>query len=303
MAITTEQIHQTADKLAEQGIKPTQTNVREALGGGSFTTIAEALRTWRKEQETVTQLQAVVIPQDITDRTQTLTAQIWEIAQQLANERLAKEREALAHKEALLIGENDEMQKVVATLESEQSELLAQLDQINAQIATFKEALELNQIELTSADQRADALKQRLDQSQADNAQLTQKVNEQAEIIAKHINTITDLKTEKATLETTNKNFIERLEQSRADIKAEQVRAETNMKDLADLSGKFCNVQGQNKTLSEQLTKAEALTKEQAEKIEKLTADLATAKATVGATKPKTATEAKQEKANNEQPN
>ena len=202
MAITTEQIHQTADKLAEQGIKPTQTNVREALGGGSFTTIAEALRTWRQEQETVTQLQAVVIPQDITDRTQTLTAQIWETAQQLANERLAKEREALAHKEALLIGENDEMQKVVATLESEQGELLAQLDQLNAQLATFKEALELNQIELASADQRADALKQRLDQSQADNAQLTEKVNEQAEIIAKHINTITDLKTEKATLET-----------------------------------------------------------------------------------------------------
>ncbi|NYM64138.1 DNA-binding protein, partial [Salmonella enterica] len=78
----------------------------------------EALRTWRQEQETVTQLQAVVIPQDITDRTQTLTAQIWETAQAIANERLAKEREALAHKEALLIGENDEMQKVVATLEN-----------------------------------------------------------------------------------------------------------------------------------------------------------------------------------------
>ena len=248
-------------------------------------------------------LQAVVIPQDITDRTQTLTAQIWETAQALANERLAKEREALAHKEALLIGENDEMQKVVATLESEQGELLAQLDQLNAQLATFKEALELNQIELSSADQRADALKQRLDQSQADNAQLTEKVNEQAEIIAKHTNTITDLKTEKATLETKNKNFIERLEQSQADIKAEQARAEANMKDLADLSGKFCNVQGQNKTLSEQLTKAEALTKEQAEKIEKLTADLATAKATAGATKTNPATKAKQEKANNEKPN
>ena len=142
MAITTEQIHQTANKLAEQGIKPTQTNVREALGGGSFTTIAEALRTWRQEQETVTQLQAVVIPQDITDRTQTLTAQIWETAQALANERLAKEREALAHKEALLIGENDEMQKVVATLESEQGELLAQLDEMNNKNTAQAEQLE-----------------------------------------------------------------------------------------------------------------------------------------------------------------
>ena len=125
MAITTEQIHATANQLASEGIKPTQTNVRERLGGGSFTTIAEALRSWRAEQETVAELQAVVIPQDINDRTQVLVAQVWETAQSLANDRLSKEREALAHKEALLVADNDEMQKIVAMLEIEQAELTA----------------------------------------------------------------------------------------------------------------------------------------------------------------------------------
>ena len=303
MAITTEQIHQTADKLAEQGIKPTQTNVREALGGGSFTTIAEALRTWRQEQETVTQLQAVVIPQDITDRTQTLTAQIWETAQALANERLAKEREALAHKEALLIGENDEMQKVVATLESEQGELLAQLDEMNNKNTAQAEQLE----------QEADNNRRQLEQIKQLEIQLKAqqgRVDDLAERLEKQTNL--------------NHQQAEKIERLTADLAAAQGENIHNIeniellgneigekrKEIGELGNKIANLeinlaswQGKASIFEQQLTKAEALTSSQAEKIEKLTADLATAKATVGATKPKTATEAKQEKANNEQPN
>lgn len=35
MALTTEQIHATAQELADQGINPTLANVRSALGGGN----------------------------------------------------------------------------------------------------------------------------------------------------------------------------------------------------------------------------------------------------------------------------
>ena len=303
MAITTEQIHATADQLASEGIKPTQTNVREKLGGGSFTTIAEALRTWRQEQETVTQLQAVVIPQDITDRTQTLTAQIWETAQAIANERLAKEREALAHKEALLIGENDEMQKVVATLESEQGELLAQLDEMNNKNTAQAEQLE----------QEADNNRRQLEQIKQLEIQLKAqqgRVDDLAERLEKQTNL--------------NHQQAEKIERLTADLAAAQGENIHNIeniellgneigekrKEIGELGNKIANLeinlaswQGKASIFEQQLTKAEALTSSQAEKIEKLTADLATAKATVGATKPKTATEAKQEKANNEQPN
>lgn len=305
MAITTEQIHQTADKLAKQGIKPTQTNVREALGGGSFTTIAEALRTWRQEQETVTQLQAVVIPQDITDRTQTLTAQIWETAQQLANERLAKEREALEHKEALMTAEVEEAQQIVKTLEAEQTELTAQLDDLTSKATAGAEQLEQEQdnnrkqaeqikqleIQLTAQQERADDLAKRLDQ--------------QTQANKKQADTIAQLTADKAKAEATSEaqaNTIEQLRAERnkaqADVKQEQAKAETHLKDLADLSGNFANIKGQNKTLIDQLTKAESLTKEQAEKIEKLTAELATAKAT--APKPSRAGHKAKQGANNE---
>ena len=280
MAITVEQIHETADKLQAQGIKPTQIAVREMLGGGSFSTIADGLRTWRAEQDTTAQLAEVVLPQEIAERSHTLTAQIWETAQQLANDRLVKEREILEHKQAIMVDEVEQAQAVVKTLESEQAELLTQLDQLNAQLVTLKETLELNNVELSSSEQRATALDQRLQQSQTENAQLIEKINEQAEIIAKHINTITDLKTENATLVTKKQNFIERLEQSEQALKDKQGKSETYLKDIADLSAQFANVQGQNKTLKDQLTKAENMNQQQADKIEKLTADLATAKAT-----------------------
>ena len=254
MAITTEQIHATADQLAQQGIKPTQTNVREALGGGSFTTIAEALRTWRQEQETVTQLQAVVIPQDITDRTQTLTAQIWETAQAIANERLAKEREALAHKEALLIGENDEMQKVVATLENEQAELTNQLDTLNndnSLLNTKNNELEnlTNSLktQLQAEKDRADQLQAKLDEQNAKIERLT-----------------ADLATAQA-----NAN------QATETAKEHAQRADKATAELQNTHIENAKLIGTADTLKEQLTKYEALTATQAEKITSLSAQLA----------------------------
>ena len=51
MALTIQQVHNTADQLQEQGIKPTLAEVRKALGGGSFTTISEAMKSWRQDNQ------------------------------------------------------------------------------------------------------------------------------------------------------------------------------------------------------------------------------------------------------------
>lgn len=261
MAITIEQIQQVADQLASEGIKPTQTNVREKLGGGSFTTIAEALRTWRQEQETVTQLQAVVIPQDITDRTQTLTAQIWETAQAIANERLAKEREALAHKEALLIGENDEMQKVVATLENEQAELTAQLDTLtneNSSLNTRNNELENI---VNSLKTQLNAEKDRANQATAQVNTLQVKIDEQT---AKIERLTAELATAQATATNAQKQATEHAQ-----------RADQAIAELQAVNIENARLQGKSDTLAEQLTKAEATATTQAEKITSLSAQVA----------------------------
>lgn len=277
MAITTEQIHATANQLASEGIKPTQTAVRERLGGGSFTTIAEALKIWRQEQETTAQLQNVVIPEYITDRAQTLTAQIWQTAQQLANERLAKERKALEHKEALMTVEVEEAQQIVKTLAAEQAELTAQLDQLTNKATAGAEQLEQEQ---DHNRRQAEQIKQLETQLKAQQVR--------ADDLAERLEKQTNLNYQQA----------EKIERLTADLATAQGENTHNIENIELLGNKIANLevnlaswQGKANIFEQQLTKAEALTKQQADKIEKLTADKAKAEATatVGA-KPSRAT-------------
>ena len=130
MAITIQQIHDTAEQLQEQGIKPTLAEVRKALGGGSFTTISEAMKSWRQDNQEEEQLRQVELPRGIAERLQTLGADMWQTAIDIANDRLMKEREALESIKANAQAEIDEAQEAVKTLESEQADLLVQLDEM-----------------------------------------------------------------------------------------------------------------------------------------------------------------------------
>ena len=261
MAITREQILETASSLQAQGIKPTQTNVRESLGGGSFTTISEVLREWRQEQDTTAQLQAVVIPADITDRTQVLIAQVWETAQSLANDRLIKEREALEHKEALINAEIDESNKIIETLENEQAELTAQLDTLNNDnsLLTHKN----NELEnlTNSLETQLNAEKDRADQATNQATGLQAKLDEQN---AKIERLTADLATAQATATNAQAQATEHAQ------RADQATAE-----LKTLSIENAKLIGKSDTLADQLTKAESLTATQAEKITSLSAQVA----------------------------
>ncbi|WP_188018958.1 DNA-binding protein [Psychrobacter sp. ANT_H56B] len=159
MAITTQQIHATADQLQEQGIKPTLAEVRKALGGGSFTTISEAMKSWRQDHHEEEQLRQVDLPSGITERLHTLGADVWQTAIDMANDRLVKEREALEVIKAKGQAETDEAQEAVKTLEGEQSDLLEQLDEVMATAET--EAIKANQ-----ATAERDNLKQTLSDTQ-----------------------------------------------------------------------------------------------------------------------------------------
>ena len=132
MALTIQQVHNTADQLQEQGIKPTLAEVRKALGGGSFTTISDAMQSWKREQKEEQELQQVELPSGITERLQTLGADMWQTAVDIANDRLVKDREALESIKAKAQAETDEAQEAVKTLEIEQADLLVQLDEVTA---------------------------------------------------------------------------------------------------------------------------------------------------------------------------
>ena len=68
MAITPEQIIETAEALVERGASPTLAAVRQELGGGSFTTISEALRSWReRRQASQARAESVQVPARVQD--------------------------------------------------------------------------------------------------------------------------------------------------------------------------------------------------------------------------------------------
>ena len=187
MAITTEQIHATADQLHEQGIKPTLAEVRKALGGGSFTTISEAMKSWRQDNQEEEQLRQVDLPSGITERLQALGADMWQTAIDIANDRLVKEREALEGIKAKAQAETDEAQEAVKTLESEQANLLLELDEVtataeaaaitSAQITAERDTL----IQTLSDTQHALELEQaKTDAAQAQLAELRSSFDQQA---------------------------------------------------------------------------------------------------------------------------
>jgi len=103
MAITPEQIYAVADELVAEGKNPTLSNVRKVIGSGSFTTISDAMTEWRDKQKETLQPIRESAPDAITSRVNSLSSEIWTVAQNMANSRLSNEREALENDRAELV--------------------------------------------------------------------------------------------------------------------------------------------------------------------------------------------------------
>jgi chromosome segregation ATPase len=289
MAITTQDIHAAADKLAEQNIKPTLAKVRDALGSGSFTTISDAMATWRQEQQADQQLQQVDLPNSIDERLQALGAEMWQSANGLANERLAAEREALAVAQAAAQQQLDEHKEVIKTLELEQVELLEQLDleqskaQQAADDATQSKAaletattqhsadlnavkqhlsdtqhkLELEQQRAATVQQAADDIRAKLDETSAELTQSKERIaTADAQSIAQQAE-IERLKSELADAKALNDKKdakIDALTDERNELKAELAknigRLETTAEQLAALTADHKQLTSDNKALS-----------------------------------------------------
>ena len=77
------------------GSLPMLAAVRAAVGGGSYTTINEALKEWKAKQQAAVMPLREPAPEGIRKRLDEVGAEVWAIALELANARLTTEREAL----------------------------------------------------------------------------------------------------------------------------------------------------------------------------------------------------------------
>ena len=125
---TKEDIWAAATTLVEAGERPTLSAVRRAVGGGSYTTISEAMAEWRAMQ-TQPASSREPAPESIVSQASDLAAAIWAQASALAQERLQVERAALDGARAEMEQERAEAVELADTL-------AAELDQIRTDLET-----------------------------------------------------------------------------------------------------------------------------------------------------------------------
>src|ERR1700730_15695292 len=175
MAITKEQIGRARYALSGAGKPPTLAAVRKAVGGGSFTTIQDAMTEWKAKRKAKEARIKEPAPQALTDRLSEVGSEIWSMALQLANARLAADRETLEAERVQMGADRQEAADLADQLNEELDAAKARgadleraeretAGRLNAALADAKEAAE----RATRAETRAAEIERRADDLNAE---------------------------------------------------------------------------------------------------------------------------------------
>jgi len=186
MAITKDDIFRAANELDLLGQSPTLAAVRKHLGGGSFTTISEAMSEWKSKRASKDAPLREPAPQAIQDQLSSLAGDIWALAIATANARLDAERQSMqdirvaVEAERLaaveladqVIAELEELKQKAASMEDERVKLQDNNQQLKAELVNTLEraaSAEARAIEIT---RRADDLNAELLRVNTQNSEL-----------------------------------------------------------------------------------------------------------------------------------
>ena len=169
MASTKEEIWKIADDLGKRGEKPTLAAVRKAAGGGSYTTISEAMAEWRERKDKAEFEKASFVPVEIEDVLLSAGKSIWKVARERADKEVA--------------GLKDELKIKQEAFEKERSETLTLADQLTE---------ELEKVKINSEKQKEENKKQsqKFTETEKENAELrieNAKLQERFDNSEKHI--------------------------------------------------------------------------------------------------------------------
>lgn len=208
MAITKDSIFAAATDIAAAGGAATLAAVRKAVGGGSYTTISEALKEWRLVHQQATAPLQEPAPQALSDRLAGVINETWTIALEMANDRLNTERAALeqiridleqSRREAVDLADqlNVELEQAQATIALQASrEAATALDverldneaiRLSGSLAEASEAARTAQAALTEAHARAEQLTGLLEREQlarAEAVERTAQAGQEAAVLA-----------------------------------------------------------------------------------------------------------------------
>ncbi len=119
MAITREQVAETAAAIQAEGLEPTYINVRERLGSGSFSTIQKYLKDWRSRGDEI-KPEAEELPEPFREVLQRFGLEAWRAVSVWAKDELDEARKDFERR----VAENQaEAEKAAATVDAMQVEL------------------------------------------------------------------------------------------------------------------------------------------------------------------------------------
>ncbi len=106
------------DDLNSCGVKPTLARVREALGGGSFSSIQPLLREWKDQRQATAITHTADTPPELIELAKSMATQIWAKAKAEADLELKAVKKELGERLALAEEERDDGLAEIRRLES-----------------------------------------------------------------------------------------------------------------------------------------------------------------------------------------
>lgn len=181
-AVTNERIWAVADALDAEGENPTYKAVIKRLGGGSYSTISEAMGLWKAKRAAKERTAAVEpAPEAITAALADFGGQVWGVALDLAGKRFATDREALEAARVELEGEKREAIEAADEAAAEAEALKAQVEALTAaeqearkQAEEAKGQVAASIERATRAETRATEIERRADDLNAELARVNQ---------------------------------------------------------------------------------------------------------------------------------
>lgn len=137
MTVTKQRVFRAAENLTEQGIEPTNRNIRTELGGGSLQTITPLLKEWKVLQE-----QSADIPASVASSLESAMREAWAEAKKTAKLAFTGEKNLL---EARMAELKDELRLRDETAEG-----------LNAKIVELNRTIETNNASARSAKAQAE---------------------------------------------------------------------------------------------------------------------------------------------------
>lgn len=184
-------------------MKPTLSAVRKALGAGSYTTIQEAMLSWRTARTAATATREMA-PQNVLDKANLFASELWALATGRAHEKLAVDREAFEQERVQLEAARKEAMETADSLALE----LEQTRQLLAKDSAKTKELERQISALREANVRAEASNQELTRQFEVEAQNAAQAREDA---ARARETAAEIKGALATLESSYKALLEEI--------------------------------------------------------------------------------------------